>query len=62
MVRILMTLPPHRLGTIGRAPIEREQSVLRRMPFAGQIGASDAEGRSRASLPTASGSSMRSRL
>ncbi len=48
MVRILMTLPPHRLGTIGRAPIEREQSVLRRMPFAGEVWTSKAEGRRRA--------------
>ena len=61
MLRMLMTLPPYRLGTIGRALVEREGSVLRRMPLAGEIRASDAEGRRCASLPTASGSSMRSR-
>src|SRR5262249_27555011 len=58
MVRILMTLPPHRLGTIGRAPIEREQSVLRRMPIVGEVGASKAEGRRRACLRGPSGPSL----
>ena len=61
MVRMLMTLPPHRLRAVGRALIEGEEPVFRRMPLTSEIGTPDTEGRSRASLPTASGSSMWSR-
>ena len=50
MQRIVGTLPPDRARTVGRAVIEREQAVLRRMPISGEVGTSDAEGRSRARL------------
>ena len=50
VLRIIGASPPDRARTVGRALIEGEESVLRRMPIAGEIGTSDAEGRNRASL------------
>lgn len=48
MVRILMTLPPHGLCAVGRAGVEGQVTVFRRMPLAGEVGASKAEGQLRA--------------
>ena len=58
MLGILMTLPPNWLSTVGRALIEREEPVFRRMPLAGEVGASKAEGRRRACLHGPSGPSL----
>ncbi len=48
MVRILMTLPPHGLRAVGRTGVDGQWTVLGRMPLAGEVGASKAEGQLRA--------------
>src|SRR5262249_45246459 len=58
MVRIPMTLPPHRVRAVGGAAVECEVAVFRRMPIAGEVGASKAEGRRRACLRGPSGPSL----
>jgi len=58
MLRITGTLPPDGARTVGGALIEGEEPVFRRMPIAGEVGASKAEGRRRACLRGPSGPSL----
>lgn len=48
MVRILITLPPHGLRAVGRTGVEGQWTVFGRVPLAGEIGTSKAEGQLRA--------------
>lgn len=47
MLRILMTLPPHGLCAVGRAGVEGQVTVFRRMPLTREIGTSKPEGQLR---------------